>query len=376
MLRNAPTILLIAGGSGGHVFPAISVIQVLRRVRPRWRVVLVMTRDPREQRAMASAPGLLRDAQVHVEVIPRVGADVIGRLVSWPRLWAVGRRLVAAWHPAAVVGFGGWVSVPLVLAAARHSIPAVIHEQNVQPGRANRLLAPLAQAVAVSFEETKRRWPQAGTKLVVTGNPIRFSNGATAKGAARQQWGVTDHQLTVLGVGGSGGAAVINEALPAACAQLPRELLAQLHVIHLTGNLRTDAVMERYRTSGVSARVLPFLDHMDSAYCAADLVVARAGGSTVAELAHFGCPAVFVPYPYARGHQRDNARCAERSGGAVVFEQNGRLVPHLTQTLHELLRSPQQLEAMALRIRHAAQPHAAERLAHLLLNTAERAPHG
>ena len=365
------TLLIVAGGSGGHTFPAVSVMQVLRRARPQWRIVLVMTRDPRDQRVMASLPAFLRDGQVHLELTPKLAPHVLARALSFPRLWRFGQHLLRTWQPSVVLGFGGWLSVPVLLAAKSRRIPVVIHEQNVQPGRANAALGRVAEAIAVSFEETKQRWPQAASKMVVTGNPIRFTEEPPTKPAARQQWGVDDHTRTVLAIGGSGGAACINEALPAACARLPRELLSQLLVIHLTGNLRTDAVLERYRTLGVPARVMPFLDHMASAYQAADVAVARAGASTVAELAHFGCPAIFVPYPYARRHQRSNARYVERSGGAVVFEQNGRLVPQLAHTLEEFLRTPQTLDAMSRRIRHVAMSRAAERVAHVLLTVAE-----
>lgn len=378
--RSPTTVLIVAGGSGGHIFPAVSVMQILRRARPAWRLILVMTRDPRDQRAIASEPSFMRDGHVHLELTLRLTTHPMGRLASWPRLWSFGRYLMRTWQPSAVLGFGGWLSVPVLAAAKSRGVPILIHEQNVQPGRANALLGRLAGAVAVSFEETKRLWPQVASKMVMTGNPIRFADEpATVPNAclpgrqARQQWGVADDTRTVLAMGGSGGAAVINEALPAACARLPRELLAQLLVIHLTGNHRTEAVQARYRALGIPARVIPFLDQMASAYRVADVVVARAGASTVAELAHFGCPAIFVPYPYARRHQWSNARYVERSGGAVVFEQDHRLVPRLAQTLESWLRAPQALDTMRQRIRHAAQSCAAERVAHLLLTVAEGA---
>ena len=307
-VRNPTTILLVAGGSGGHIFPAVSVMQVLRRARPDWRLVLVMTRDPRDQRSIASLPEFMRDGQVHLELTPRLASSVLRRLAGALRLWSFGCQLMRAWQPTAVVGFGGWLSVPLCAAAKSRGIPVLIHEANVQPGRANALLGHLADAIAVSFEETKRLWPHVAAKMVMTGNPIRFTDEPATKPDARRQWGVTDATRTVLAMGGSGGAAIINEALPAACARLPREMLEQLLVIHLTGNHRTDAVQERYRALGIPARVIPFLDQMASAYRVADVVVARAGASTVAELAHFGCPAIFVPYPYARRHQWGNAR--------------------------------------------------------------------
>ena len=369
--RSPLTLLIVAGGSGGHIFPAVSVMQILRRARPKWRLVLVMTRDPRDQRAMASLPDFMRDGHVHLELTSRLPSHLIGRAASCLRLWTFGRQLMRTWQPSAVLGFGGWLSVPVLAAAKSRGIPILIHEQNVQPGRANALLGHIADAIPVSFEETKRLWPHVAAKMVMTGNPIRFADEPATTADAHQQWGVTDATRTVLAMGGSGGAAVINEALPAACARLPREMQSQLLVIHLTGNHRTDDVLERYRALGIPARVIPFLDQMASAYRVADVVVARAGASTVAELAHFGCPAIFVPYPYARRHQWGNARYVERSGGAVVFEQDGHLVPRLAQTLEELLRAPQALETMRHRMRHVAQSRAAERMAHLLLTVAE-----
>ena len=365
--RNAPLIMLVAGGSGGHLFPAASVVQVLRRLRPAWRVGLVMTRDPRDQRSLASLPEVLRDPQVEVAWMPRISTRWWRRMMGLPHLWSMSRQLLRRWQPAALLSFGGWLSVPVVFAAKCRRVPVMLHEQNVQPGRANRLLGRWADGVAVSFEETKRLWPRVAWKMTVTGNPIRFLEEPPPRAAARHQWGITDGALTILGVGGSGGAQAINEALPEACAQLPRELLAQLQIIHLTGNHRTDAVLDRYRSVGVSARVLPFLDQMASAYCAADLAVARAGASTVAELAHFGCPAILVPYPYARGHQRQNAQHVEQAGGAVVFEQDARLIPQLAETLARWLKAPEQLTPMRAHMRSVAQSDAATRAAQTLL---------
>ncbi len=371
-MGKAANVLLVAGGSGGHLFPALSVAHALRRRHPALRVGLVTTRHPRDQRALASMPQLLHDPAMQLCCVPHSSTSWWSRLRALPALWHTAHRLLAEWQPRVVLGFGGWVSAPLLGAALLRRIPVLLHEQNVQPGRANRWLGRCADGVAVSFAATRDTWPTVAGKLCVTGNPIRFGEEEVTCAMARQHWGLNGARLTVLAMGGSGGAQAINEALPQACAGLTPTRRAHLHVIHLAGAREAAVVERRYQAIGVAAHIVPFLDQMAWAYRAADVVVSRAGASTIAELAHFGCPAVFIPYPYARRHQHANAAHVASRGGAMVLEQTPTLTDQLTQTLTRFVDAPEHLRAMRAHMAHLDIAGAAERVTEWLCSTLER----
>jgi UDP-N-acetylglucosamine--N-acetylmuramyl-(pentapeptide) pyrophosphoryl-undecaprenol N-acetylglucosamine transferase len=257
-------------------------------------------------------------------------------------------------QPDVVVGVGGYLAGPVMLEAALKDIPTLLIEPNAVPGFTNRVLAPLVRLAAVGFEDAARFY---GSKARVTGHPIRkafFSVPPKTHAAP----------LMVLVVGGSQGSKGINQCLPEAMALLPREMVK---VVHQTGERDYNAVEGAYRDRGIAAEVSAFIEDVPGALARADLVVARSGASTVAEIAAAGKASVFIPFPYATDqHQLHNARALERAGAARVIEERDLTPQRLADEIRALLGSLDRLAAMECAARDFSRPQAAERIADLI----------
>jgi UDP-N-acetylglucosamine--N-acetylmuramyl-(pentapeptide) pyrophosphoryl-undecaprenol N-acetylglucosamine transferase len=240
-------------------------------------------------------------------------------------------------RPDAVVGFGSIVSVPAVCAGWFFRMRTVIHEQNVVPGMATRVLALCADTIAVSFPRTCEYMRDYRRKITVTGNPLRRTLAVMEQSAARKALGLDPVRFTVLVLGGSQGAACINRQL-SACAGFFAARGVQ--IMHIAGPADCETVTSAYRKENVPARVEPFFENMAAAYSAADVLVARAGALTVSEAAWFGVPAVYIPYPYAHKHQYYNARVAVEAGAAIILDEDRLEATALSDALDTLLNDP------------------------------------
>lgn len=294
-------------------------------------------------------------------------------LVQLLAAFRICRREMRRERPRVAVGFGGYASVPGLLAAWTLRVPLIVHEQNVVPGSANRLMAPLVRAIAVSFPETLDLAPKWRKKAVVTGNPLlRRGKG---EGDPYAYFGLEPGRKTVVVVGGSQGAASLNRAVLEA---LPRwSGREDLQVVHAVGRDKYQEFAEeaaKVDYGGLIYRSLDFVERMDLLYRIADLVVCRAGASTVSELAAAGKGAILVPYPYATAsHQDANAEVLRRAGAAVVVpdrEMNGE---RLCSEVDDILRDEERRRAMGEAALRVARPDAARRLADLVLKVAEEA---
>jgi UDP-N-acetylglucosamine--N-acetylmuramyl-(pentapeptide) pyrophosphoryl-undecaprenol N-acetylglucosamine transferase len=271
---------------------------------------------------------------------------------------------------------GGYVSVPVGVAALRARRPLVLHEQNAVPGLANRALGRAARAIALSFAESARLFPRRA-RTVLTGNPVREEILAVAEdreglaARAREVLDLDPARRTLMVFGGSQGALHLNRALVEA---LPRLVADDVQVLAIAGPAHADRVEAAIGPSSrVPVRVRGFLDRMDLAYAVADLVVARAGATTVAELAVCGVPSILVPYPYATGrHQEANARALARAGAATVLLDDELGGPVLAERVDALLADTEALEAMGERARAWARPDAAAALARATIDAAGR----
>jgi len=271
-----------------------------------------------------------------------------------------------------VVGVGGYASVPAVLAARRHHVPIVLHEQNAVPGLANRLLSRISDAVALSFPDARRSMPRR-VRTAVTGNPVREEilrvpverDRLATEG--REEFGLIEGRRTVVVFGGSQGAVHVDRAATGASRQLADR--DDLQVLLITGPAHLDDVrraLPREHEGGLLIRVAGYVDRMDLAYACADLVVSRAGATTIAELTVCGLPSLLIPYPYAtNGHQEANARALQRVGGAGVLLDDQLSAIVLAERIEGLLDHGEQLGAMAERSRSFGRPDAAGRLADL-----------
>ncbi|HEU4356217.1 MAG TPA: undecaprenyldiphospho-muramoylpentapeptide beta-N-acetylglucosaminyltransferase [Actinomycetota bacterium] len=364
-------VLVAGGGTAGHVSPALALARRLRDAHGA-EVRFAGTRTGQEARLVPQA-GFPFDP---------VDARPLRRDLSFETLAATvaAVRAVTACRPLVeradvVVGMGGYVSVPVGLAAARARRPLVIHEQNAVPGLANRLLARRARTVALTFGEAATRLPRRA-RTVLTGLPVRpeFVTALAERDAlaeqARTEFGLERGRRTIVLTGGSQGALHVDMAGIDAIAILRER--PDLQVLFIAGASHEHTVAGSVSPGDMPVRVCGFLERMDLAYTLADLAVARAGASTCAELSVCGLPAVLVPYPHATGgHQEANARALERAGGARVILDPDLTGGSLASAVSDLMGDEMLLRAMAERMRSWSRPDAAEALARVVLEAGE-----
>jgi UDP-N-acetylglucosamine--N-acetylmuramyl-(pentapeptide) pyrophosphoryl-undecaprenol N-acetylglucosamine transferase len=351
-------IVLAAGGTGGHVFPAQALAEALDKRG--WNLALV---TDRRGGAYGGALGRIDTHRINA-ASPSGGP--FGKLSGLAQLGAgllQARPLLARLAPAVVVGFGGYPSVPTVWAATQARIPTLIHEQNAVMGRANRVLARRASRIATSFAQTDRINPRDTHKVRHTGNPVRAPVAALAA-QPYQAPGGTDAAFRVLVTGGSQGAAILSRVVPPAIAALPEASRRRLKVDQQCREEDIDAVRRAYDDAEVDCDIATFFDDMAERLGAAHLLIGRAGASTVAEITAAGRPAILVPYALAAdNHQLANARAAEATRGAWVMTEAAFTPDALAERLRAVLAQPTELAAAAARLREAGRPDAARRLA-------------
>ncbi|MBA1188872.1 undecaprenyldiphospho-muramoylpentapeptide beta-N-acetylglucosaminyltransferase [Pseudomonas entomophila] len=357
MADDGKSVLIMAGGTGGHVFPALACAREFqaRGYRVHW---LGTPRGIENE--------LVPQAGLPLHLIQVTGLRGKGKLsllkapLTLVKAVAQARRIIRQVKPVCVLGFGGYVTGPGGVAARLCGVPLVIHEQNARAGTANRLLAPLAARVCEAFPET---FPPS-EKRRTTGNPVRaelFLNDSRAPLAGRRA------RLLVLG--GSLGAEPLNVLLPQALAEVPGDVRPE--VFHQAGRQHAAITAERYRQAGLEAQVEPFIKDMAQAYGWADLVVCRSGALTVSELAAAGLPSMLVPLPHAiDDHQTHNAHYLAREGAAFLMPQATTGAAQLAERLNEVLMQPEKLNAMAGTARRLATPDATGTVVDLCLEVA------
>ena len=352
------TIFLAAGGTGGHLFPAEALAHELQARG--WRVELVT--DHRAERYAGSFPA----AETHIVASATIGsrnpfALVRAGLAIW-RGVRQASRLIDKVGPKAVVGFGGYPTLPPVYAATRRGVPSMLHEQNAVMGRANRALAARVTGIAGGFLKAEGAY---AAKIVETGNPVRpavitardVPFRAPAKGKP----------FNLLIFGGSQGAQFFSQALPAAVALLPADERKRLRVTQQARPEDESAVRQAYRDMGVEAEVSPFFGDLAERIAAAHLVISRSGASTVSEIAVIGRPAIFVPYPHALDHdQAANAAALAATGGVEVHAQQTLDPEKLAHLIGSAMSDPRELKRRADAAREAGKPDATRLLADMV----------
>jgi UDP-N-acetylglucosamine--N-acetylmuramyl-(pentapeptide) pyrophosphoryl-undecaprenol N-acetylglucosamine transferase len=349
------TILIAAGGTGGHLYPGIAVADELRRLYPGARIVFAGTPRGLESRLVPAAGYALERLPILPLVGVGLGRSLLGLLVL-PAGLLRAALLVRRLRPAAVLGVGGYAGGPVVLAAALLGARTVILEPNATPGFTNRVLRPFVRAAACAWEEARAFY---GAKGVMTGNPVRGGFASLEKKAPSER-------ACLLVFGGSQGSRVLNQAMVASLEHLPGE--ERLRIVHQTGPAHLAEVQAAYEKAGREAEVTPYLDDMERRFEEADLVVSRSGATTCAELQAAGKPAVLVPFARAaEDHQRRNAKAMEARGAAVVVEEKELSGRRLGQAVRELLGDRSRLSAMGEAARAMSRPDAAARVADLLV---------
>ncbi len=361
------TVFLATGGTGGHVFPARALADELKA---RGLRVVVVT-DQRGQnyetifegaeisRIDAASPSRAR-ALAKVSVAVTVAKGV-----------SQARRLIAEARPAVVVGFGGYASLPTMLAAAFRRVPTVIHEQNAVFGRVNKLLAPWVRSIALSFPGTRGIELGQSGKIVVTGNPVHREIARIGEAAYEIPRARGGRSLLVFG--GSQGAHILSKTVPEAVSLLDAEMRAELHVVQQCRPEDLEVVAEFYRQKEISAELGEFFDDMPARLAAADLIIARAGASTVYEIATARRASILVPFAAAAdGHQALNAAALADCGAAKVIGEADLNARQLSICLASLLADPAALAKMADQARAFARVDAAARLADLVVALIEQ----
>jgi UDP-N-acetylglucosamine--N-acetylmuramyl-(pentapeptide) pyrophosphoryl-undecaprenol N-acetylglucosamine transferase len=356
-----PTFVLAAGGTGGHLFPAQALAgQLVGR-----GATVCLATDRRADAFGAEVRGV----DIREICAGRLGGGPF-RSAYGIAMMAVGlvqaRRLLRRLAPDAVIGFGGYPSVPTMLAATQLGLASVIHEQNAVLGRANRLLARRVSAIATGFAETAGLLPADRARAVHTGNPVRPAIRAVARVDYRPPRAGSQIELLILG--GSQGARIFSDIVPPALGALPPALRTALRVSQQARPEDRARVSAELAAAGIAAEVAGFFTDVPERLARAQLVICRAGASTVAELAASGRPAILVPYPYATDdHQAANARAFVTAGAGWLVPQSGLSAPMMARLLTERLADGAGLAHAAARARSFAPDDAVERLARIVL---------
>jgi UDP-N-acetylglucosamine--N-acetylmuramyl-(pentapeptide) pyrophosphoryl-undecaprenol N-acetylglucosamine transferase len=358
---SAPLVVLAAGGTGGHVFPAEALATALLESNIRLAVI-----TDRRGGGFGETLGGLDRYEVRSGGI--AGRGLAARLLSMRELTfgvIQARALIHRLSPRLAVGFGGYPSVPTMLAASFASCRTLIHEQNAVLGRANRLLAPRVDRIATSFPEVRQIPLKAAGKIVRTGMPLRPAFiAARAVDYPRHD---RSAEFNLLVLGGSQGARVFSDLVPEAVADMSRAARRALRICQQCRPEDVERVRAAYAALGVQAELAAFFANVPDRLAAAHLVIARSGASTVAEITGVGRPSILVPYPFATDdHQSANAAALDRCGGAWMIPQSELKPERLAAQLEMVWRSPETLAAAAAQARAVGQPDATEKLAALV----------
>jgi UDP-N-acetylglucosamine--N-acetylmuramyl-(pentapeptide) pyrophosphoryl-undecaprenol N-acetylglucosamine transferase len=355
--------VVASGGTGGHMFPAQALAEVL--TGRGWRVVLAT-----DERGAAYADKFPAEKRIALSAATYRPGDPVGMAragVSVLQGVLQARAAFKVIEPAIVIGFGGYPSLPALLAALSAKRPAMIHEQNAVLGRVNRFLAPRVQAIASAFPTLEKAVPAVQARAVVVGNPVR----PEIRDLAGRPYSAPDGEIHLLVTGGSQGARLLSELIPAAIARLPEALRVRLKVQQQARPDSMDQARQAYANALVDAEIAPFFRDMAGRLAKAHLVIGRAGASTVSELAVAGKPSILIPLKIAMDdHQTFNAKLLSDVGAALVLAEDDLSLDVMAKALEALLSDPAALNRMAKAAEGVALPDAAERLADLVEQTA------
>ena len=365
--KTTPTILLAAGGTGGHIFPAIALAEVL--LAREYDVQLVTDHRFHQYSGQSKNEGALAQLPIHTIRASTLKGGLVKKILSLFGI-VVGvvqaRRIIHRVKPIAVVGFGGYPSLPTMFAAILSGQRTIIHEQNSVLGRVNRLIAAHVTQIATTYQDTQKMPPKARARVTLTGNPVRAAVCALTHIA----YPTLEIQglLRILVLGGSQGASVFSEVVPKAMEALPKELCARIRLDQQCRVGEIDTVRAAYETLGMQVDLAPFFSDVAVRLASAHLIICRAGASTVAELMVAGRPALLVPLPIATdNHQYFNAQAVEDVGAGWVVAQEAFTPATLAVKLETLLRAPQRLTECAAAMHRLGITNAAEMLADVVV---------
>ena len=353
-------IIIAGGGTGGHLFPGIAIARELKKRCEEAHILFIVGRRKMERDIISKAGFEIRS----IDVEGMVGKGLLQLIRAFFKVVISSIQslfIIRNFKPHLTVGVGGYTSGPVCLMGWFLRVPTAIHEQNSIPGITNRILAPLVKKVFISFEESTMYFKKK--KLFLSGNPIReeiMDPTIFSKRVSRSADDLTKKRFVILVMGGSQGAKAINKAVLSALKELKKGGFLPF-VIHQTGSQELKEITAEYCTNGIDGEVTAFIDNMAAAYARADLVICRAGATTIAELAALGKPSILVPYPYAtRKHQDVNARALAAYGGADIIIQRDLNGTTLAKKIRMYMENPDALQQMSLFALKAGRPQAKE----------------
>lgn len=356
-------ILIACGASGGHIFPAIALGASVR-ARAKGAELLFVCSDRYLDRRIFTREKLafmcLSSNKLPYRPTLSILAFLTKLVIDIVKTWAI----LAREKPEVIVGFGGYVSFPVVMVGRLRGVPIVVHEQNVVPGRANAFLFRFADSIALAFPQTLPLLSgRDRKKAVVTGNPIRTEMLRNDREAASKAFGLEGGKFTILVIGGSQGAHNLNKVFAESVSAMDERRRGSLQIIHIAGEKDCAWVRKAYEDSRVANRVFPFIDNIDRAYSAADLVVTRSGAAALFEVAYYAKPMILVPYPYAMSHQKENALVFSGRGAALFAEEKDLSSQKFGSIITELMQDERKLRAMSEASAALSMPDASEALA-------------
>ena len=357
-------ILIACGGTGGHIFPGLSLYRSLKKRHRDANIVLVLAK-----RAISTYIVTEEFPHIHLSLVPLRFKFELQNILAVLKLFKgifQSLGIILRLRPDVVVGLGGYASFFLVFFARFFRIKTVIHEQNVTPGRANRILAHFANKIAISFAKTEEYFNRHSPKVKLTGNPIRPNLVPKDKTRAYEYFGLYADKFTILVIGGSQGAHKINIAFFKAVSKILDK--SRFQIIHLCGEKDCLFLSNGYRDLNIEARVFSFFRSMEHAYSASDIVISRAGATTISEIASFALPSILIPYPYARRHQLENARYLCENNAAILIMEKDLNPEILKDKILELFNNLNLQKLIGESASRFFKLQAAESLADLVLN--------
>lgn len=367
--------LITAAGSGGHIYPALSLANELKSFDENARIIFLSSKKSIDKQIFKSADYRV----VGFDFIP-LQRKISGNHIKFclKNLYFLLKFskesirvffLTQAIKPDIVIGFGGIHSVAAIISAKFLNIPSLIHEQNVVPGLANRLLGRLTSKVAVGFHKSNTYFKNKD--IVFTGNPIRTELKKVDQGHARINLDLDINKFTMLVVGGSQGAVFVNDCFIKALKGLSVQKRSRIQVIHCCGNRDFINIKNKYEDIEIRARIFAYCNEMNNAYSAADLIIGRSGAATLNEICFFGKASILIPYPYARAHQIANAEFMREAQAATLIKQDAMSVKHITSFIDLGMDQPQVLDSMALKSRQLFCENCAQKLADVVIGILE-----
>ncbi len=368
-------IMIAAGGSGGHIFPAIALAKELLDSKECEADILFIGSNKELDRRIFEKEGF-RYKLISANRFPyRVSLRMIRFFIMFKIDCIRMFFTFLSFRPDVVVGFGGYVSCPVMVIAALFGKPRIVHEQNASAGRANKLLFRIADKVALSFKEALPSGDKAKSadKYIVTGNPLRKEVLKEDRQSGIKRFGLDGSKLTILVIGGSQGAHFLNESFVGAVSSLDKGLIGSIQVIHLTGIKDYEKVLADYRRiDGLESRVYSFVDRIEEAYSASDLIITRGGASAIFEAANFSRAMIIVPYPFAMSHQSENAKVFSDRGAAIVIDEKSLSSEVFKDNILRLLNNREELNGLGKAAKQLSFPDAAAKLAKEVLSLSEK----